>query len=144
MEGWEDRKARPQSPAPLCSCVVAFMGHGGDDSSHLPAAPPKSLGSFPWTDRLCLGSRIWTTRPRESWNQLSMPFCPLVKDRLFHPWPLDPNLPADLPVTWILYLRKGLGIPHSRKIQLPRICTRQSPVSYCCCSVAKSCTMSDS
>ena len=64
--GWEDRKAGPQSPAPLCSCVVAFMGHDEDDSSHLPAAPPESLGSFPWTDRLCLGSRLWTTRPRQA------------------------------------------------------------------------------
>ena len=42
----------------------------------------------------------------------------------------DPNLPADLPVTWILSLEKrSRGHLYSRKIQLPVTCTRQSPVS---------------
>ena len=34
--GWEDRKAGPQSPAPLCSCVVAMMRMTAHTSQQLP------------------------------------------------------------------------------------------------------------
>ena len=53
-----------------------------------------------------------------------------MKDRGCSTLDPDPNLSADLPMTWILSLEKRFrGLLYSRKIQLPITCTRQSPVS---------------